>query len=276
MGCIFTEKDAAAYDLLLAREADRPGTQPLARIFSDMFRIKPGQSMLDVGCGTGWFLHCQEGRGLALSGIDPSEAALSRARLRLRPATELFTGAGEDLPFGDNSFDVVSLANTLEFVEDPAQVLAEAARVARERILLLCANRWAGRLLKERLIDGDSRDFFAKTRLFSVWEIKRLVRQTMGEVPLRWDTVCRLPVSLAGAEEWLARLPLFSGAHFGAVMAFDISVRATFRVRPIPLATGLRAKRAASGRYCLEKEGRTRVACAGKGSPIRASDQPAG
>ncbi|MEW5734594.1 MAG: class I SAM-dependent methyltransferase [Thermodesulfobacteriota bacterium] len=253
MGIVFKDKDAEAYDLLMAQESRRYPESPLARILGGMFTVKAGQRLLDIGCGTGWFLRHLEGRGLLLTGLEPSPSALSRARARLAASTELIPGYGEDLPFADNSFDSVSLINTLEFVEDPAQVLSEAARVSRSQVFVVCLNRWAGRLLKERLLPGMSHDFLGPARLFSVWEIKRLVRKAMGDVPLRWDSACRLPASFQSTEDWLSRRPFFSGAHFGAVMAFCITVRPMFRVRPIVAPNGrARVEKAASGRFCWD------------------------
>ena len=90
--------------------------------------LPPGESLLEVGAGTGYWL-----RRLPYPrrvGVEPSEAMLAVGRRRAPEATWV-RAWGEALPFSGESFDVVLLFTTLEFVEDVERVLLEARRVLR-------------------------------------------------------------------------------------------------------------------------------------------------
>lgn len=79
---------------------------------------------LEVGVGTARFA---SSLGLGW-GIDPSRPMLEIARERgVRPVQAM----GEDLPFGEGSFDCVLIVTALPFVRDPSRALAEAGRVLR-------------------------------------------------------------------------------------------------------------------------------------------------
>ncbi len=90
----------------------------------------PGTSLLDVACGSGTFLRVAAERGLALTGIDISPAAIAIAAERV-PAADLRVGEAEHLPFPNSSFDVVTCLGSLEHFESPERGAAEIARVLR-------------------------------------------------------------------------------------------------------------------------------------------------
>ncbi|MCE4624655.1 MAG: class I SAM-dependent methyltransferase [Desulfurococcales archaeon] len=79
---------------------------------------------LEVGVGTGWFAS----KAGCEYGVDPSMGMLRIARAR---GVEVVLGRGESLPFRDDSFGTVLMVVTLCFVQDPARVLEESARVVR-------------------------------------------------------------------------------------------------------------------------------------------------
>ena len=76
-------------------------------------RLQPGESVLDVGCGTGTLAIAasrQVGIGGSVHGVDPSAEMIARARAKAkrRHASVTFeTGVAEALPFPDATFDVV-------------------------------------------------------------------------------------------------------------------------------------------------------------------------
>lgn len=99
----------------------------------DRVTLQPGQSVLDVACGTGIVA-----RGAAdrlggtgrVVGLDLNEAMLTVAR-RIRPEIEWRQGDAAALPFPAESFDVVLCQAALMFFPDRQQVLREMGRVVR-------------------------------------------------------------------------------------------------------------------------------------------------
>ncbi len=92
---------------------------------------RPGDELLDVGCGTGTFLQALASAfpRVKLTGVDPSSAMLDFARAKLGPAAELKPGRAERLPFLDEAFDVVVSTSTFHYLRRPDEALHEIARV---------------------------------------------------------------------------------------------------------------------------------------------------
>jgi SAM-dependent methyltransferase len=92
--------------------------------------LEPGEPVLDVGCGVGAFLRLAAERGCLPHGVDASEALVAYARSRL-PGADLRVGEMEQLPWDDDSFELVSGFNSFFFANDMIAALREAGRVAR-------------------------------------------------------------------------------------------------------------------------------------------------
>jgi SAM-dependent methyltransferase len=92
--------------------------------------IGPGQRVLDIGCGSGVFLHAAAARGAQVFGLDASSALLELARSRV-PGAELRLGDMEALPYESDVFDVVAGFNSFFFASDMVAALREAGRVAK-------------------------------------------------------------------------------------------------------------------------------------------------
>jgi ubiquinone/menaquinone biosynthesis C-methylase UbiE len=84
---------------------------------------------LDLGSGTGRNLSLYP-TGVQVVGVEPSAAALPRARRRA-PGALLVRASAEALPFRDGVFDTVVCGLVLCSVSDPARALAELRRVLR-------------------------------------------------------------------------------------------------------------------------------------------------
>ena len=91
---------------------------------------RPGDHVLDVGCGTGVFLRMCADRGATATGIDAAENLLEIARGRV-PEADVRLGDLQTLPYADNSFDLVTGFTSFFFAEDIVAALQEAGRVAR-------------------------------------------------------------------------------------------------------------------------------------------------
>lgn len=95
-----------------------------------------GETVLDVGCGTGFLLdHVKRERpGLALTGVDFIVEEGTRTR---HPDIRFEQAAIEQLPFADGAFDTVICTHVLEHILEFRQALSELRRVARRRLILV-------------------------------------------------------------------------------------------------------------------------------------------
>lgn len=107
------------------------------------FRLKITRNdrVLDVGCGAGEWLYAVQKMGGTPVGVDLSTKAIEACRTTM-PNAEFHCGPAEALPFGDETFDVVSCLGSMEHFIDPSQALGEIVRVAKRdaRFLLLVPN----------------------------------------------------------------------------------------------------------------------------------------
>ncbi len=91
--------------------------------------------VLDIGTGTGRLLEVLAPRARRALGVDASKAMLALARSRLARAglTDCTVRLADmyRLPLQDAAFDVAVVQMVLHYAEDPAGVIAEAARVLR-------------------------------------------------------------------------------------------------------------------------------------------------
>jgi len=101
----------------------------------------PGKSLLDVGCGTGWFTRRLAAAGLDVTGLDIDADALDFARQRSDRDISYVEGDACRLPFPDQSFDQVISITALCFVDDWPRAIAEIVRVTRRRFVLGLLNR---------------------------------------------------------------------------------------------------------------------------------------
>ena len=99
-----------------------------------------GDSLLDAGCGTGYFSRRFARLGLAVSGIDPDLETLKFARTQ-GEAVHYMQGNALALPFSDNAFDRTIAVTSLCFINDPLPALRELWRVTRHVLVLGLLNR---------------------------------------------------------------------------------------------------------------------------------------
>lgn len=107
---------------------------PLARILIRVAALRPGERVLDVGCGTGVVARLareQVGAGGAIAGLDPNPGMLAVARAVTPPELniEWHQAGAESIPLRDGAFDVVLSQMALQFMPDRGQALREMRRV---------------------------------------------------------------------------------------------------------------------------------------------------
>ncbi|MDB3911178.1 class I SAM-dependent methyltransferase [Paracoccaceae bacterium] len=108
--------------------------QPVIPTFQKHFGLTGRSSLLDVGCAKGFMLHDLEELipDITVSGVDVSDYAITHAMDDIKSKVQV--ADARDLPFADNSFDVVIAINTIHNLDrdDCAQALREIERVSRK------------------------------------------------------------------------------------------------------------------------------------------------
>src|SRR5579864_1326699 len=88
----------------------------------------PG-SILDVGCGSGWFLDSMRSRGWATYGVEISESA---ARLgRESKDLQIYSGTLHDAKFPSEFFDYIRSNHSFEHMSHPNEILDEMHRILK-------------------------------------------------------------------------------------------------------------------------------------------------
>jgi SAM-dependent methyltransferase len=104
----------------------------------DLGKIEEGAAVLDIGCGAGFDLLCAArlaGPTGKVTGIDLTPEMAAKARQNLDEAglknVDVREGLAEELPFDDNSFDVVISNGVLNLSPDKERLFSEIHRVLR-------------------------------------------------------------------------------------------------------------------------------------------------
>ena len=95
------------------------------------------KSVLDIACGTGYGLGFLKEKAKLVTGVDVSIEAASEARNECGENASVLLGDGLNLPFADESFDVVTSFETLEHLHGRGEFLAELKRVLRRKGFLI-------------------------------------------------------------------------------------------------------------------------------------------
>ena len=106
-----------------------------AEVVASSAGLQPGESVLDVACGTGVLARAAAklvGPSGAVVGLDPDSGMLAVATLNAHEV-EWHSGVAESLPFEDETFDAVISQFGLMFFDDSLQSLSEVRRVLRPR-----------------------------------------------------------------------------------------------------------------------------------------------
>lgn len=149
---------------------------------------KQGEKALDLGCGTGIYTFLLSEMGVEATGIDISTAMLEAAKqkvLQKKQQVDFILGDIQDLPFPDQSFDLVISNIVLEFVESPKKVISEALRVLKPNGRLIIGfigkdSDWARIYQKQGKEKLDS--VFANAHFYNAAQIQEL----SGRRPIRF------------------------------------------------------------------------------------------
>jgi ubiquinone biosynthesis O-methyltransferase len=143
--------------------------------------FKDGTSILDVGCGTGNYSMNLAQKGAKVFGVDYSEWML---RIAIRNAVEKGVcidhrhASLEELPYNDDSFDVVLCMNVLEFSENPRKAVDEMFRVLKKdgQLIVGVLNQKSLWGFTQRLKKTFAKGAYYEARFFRPEEIEELLR----------------------------------------------------------------------------------------------------
>lgn len=211
-------------------------TRDIVDRFVGFCGLRPGDRVLDLGCGSGIFASHLAQRGVVVAGVDLSHRLLARGK-QAAPSVGFVTGDAEHLPFASGSFAGVLLSGIIHHLPDPRQMARETHRVLRPggRFMAFDPNRrnpamWAYR-------DWDS-PFYSNV---GVTENERPllaedVRRTFAAAGFRVLTdyfTAKYRYVASGAVRWV--LPLYN-----VVEAVALAPRPLRRFRAIVLSYGIR------------------------------------
>lgn len=102
---------------------------------------KKVDSILDVGCGEGFTLNRLKGKGIGnkLEGVEYSKAAIELGH-KMYPNIKIKQGNIYQLPYKDNSFDLVLCTEVLEHLDKPEEGLKELVRVSKKYLVISVPN----------------------------------------------------------------------------------------------------------------------------------------
>lgn len=165
----FTDVDASGRvdDLVAFLRRIPKASLAYRRVGYEMMGMRPGISVLDVGCGLGEVcveMAAMAGPGARIVGVDSSLAMVEAAGRTVADSgsgVELRRASIYELPFPDASFDAVRAERVIQHLERPAAGLREMIRVTRPggRVVVIDADHGQGGLA----VDGgvESRVFEA-------------------------------------------------------------------------------------------------------------------
>jgi ubiquinone/menaquinone biosynthesis C-methylase UbiE len=215
---------AAGYDSWYATPRGQVAWRFELEVLLRALEPRSGEEVLDAGCGTGVLARELAARGVAVTGVDISGAMLGLAREKLRgEGVRLVHADIAALPFPHASYDAVVCFTVLEFLPHPEEALREMWRVLKPggRLVLGVLNRLSVWALRRR-----GRGVFAHARFYTLWEMRRLIKETLPVSACTWAGGVyfppRLPEGLLRYAHCFELAGRLVARPFGAVLVFRV------------------------------------------------------
>ncbi len=235
MGYVYDFNAARAYDAWCRQPENHTAIDREMALMVDLLAPMRGRTVLDIGCGTGIGLQTLLNTGLSVTGLDPSAYMLDITQHTIGNRADLHRGVAESLPFEDNSFHYACFIKTLEFVDDFEIALREACRVTKDRLFIGIMNRYAisspATWPKTKIMPP----YFENAHFFSLWEIKKVLRELLGDVPIAWQALWSFPPSSFKFKEKLAGSAWLKQVPFGMYIGIVATLCPRFKTRPLAM-----------------------------------------
>ncbi|HEX8324357.1 MAG TPA: methyltransferase domain-containing protein [Tepidisphaeraceae bacterium] len=171
----------------------------IARAITHM-NIQPGETVLDVGIGTGGSMSFYP-KHARVMGVDLSSGMLREARKKIidddYQNITVFQGNALELPFEDSSFDHLFISHVISVVSQPELLVREAQRVAKEGAKIVILNHFLSTNRFVAMLEKWANPICQKIGWRSDLALADLVAKTQIEIDYRyklrsvdlWETV---------------------------------------------------------------------------------------
>jgi ubiquinone/menaquinone biosynthesis C-methylase UbiE len=210
-------------------ELENAAVDRAGHVLAAMRAIAPwaGQTIVDLGCGTGYWLRRYAAEAAQVIGLEPDpalRAAAAQAAADL-PGTDVLAGSAEHIPLPDSSADVVHARFAYFFPPRTEAGLTEVLRVLRPGGHLVVVDndyRWgefarllAGSAARPPQQTAATVDAWWRDRRATRHEVRSELRFA-GRAELA--AVLRIEFPAQVAEDWLRRHPAATGLTYGYVL----------------------------------------------------------
>ena len=173
-----------------------------------------GNSLIDIGCGTGAFINHMRQKGWNVQGLEPDtdarRVALEKYGLKTEPSEKLFD-------FEDSTFDVITLWHVLEHVHSLREYIEQCKKILKDNGLLLIAlPNPSGYDAVKWGADWAAWDVPRHLWHFSPESLYMLMNQSgfipTGELPMPFDAFY---VSMLSSKNKRQKFPFIAGMYYG-------------------------------------------------------------
>lgn len=133
---------------------------PKINFIKKNINLLKNNTLLDIGCGNGFFTYYLA-KLCNVTGLDSS-----KQMLKINPHHKLIHGNAENLPFDNNSFDIVFCSDLLHHLKNPEKVVKEMKRVSKKYVIISEPNRKNPPMFLFSLIKKEERGALKMTKRY--------------------------------------------------------------------------------------------------------------